>query len=85
MKYISPISQAGLPQGHYEFQPLVKHFADYVTPILLEDDINAWLQSVVPLPDIRYTVLSMNYQCTQLKNNKLRYSALVHYIEVTKV
>lgn len=86
MKYPTAVPP-NFPQGDYTHTPKVEVFPNYTDPNMLQDDINLFLQAVIPLPDVRYLIRDIKYQCTLTgpPSNELRYSALMFYIEVVNI
>ena len=81
MKYLAP-QAVGFPQGDFTTKPQVRIFADYSDPSLLQTDINAFLDAIIPDPDFLYAVLDVEFTSSQRSNNNIRWGALIHYILV---
>ena len=70
------------PTGQFTWfpTPRVKTFTDE-DPLVIEAGVNAWLDTLATpvLPDVNYTIVSIDYAGADLQPTKMRFSALVYY------
>jgi hypothetical protein len=67
-------------QREWDATPQAKMF-ESIDPIILQDDINAWLATLAqPITDdIKYTIGDYDHQSAMLANNVINYTCLVSY------
>ncbi len=75
-KYRRPTAISTTPQGEFKFLPQVEIFmaADEVA---LQTAMNLWFTDRIPIPDITFHILSVNY----IVDNPAKQYAMVWYLE----
>ena len=85
MMYPVPNALPRLPQGDYSVTPQVRCFPEETDPIVLNVSINTWILTAVPLVDLWWEIIDVKYVSAQKSNNVVVYSALVHYLIISRI